>query len=176
MLRRAWRYRFAVAADVVMIVFLREVALQILREFLIHCMGEEAVGEMLCACDFGEEQGAFLHFAEADIVAKEAMFRIGGAVLQRAAVGSRSRPHGKCGSFLEASRLVAADVLDALGSGIYVADSALVGGKCEEDMIGVLVDFAACCQGLAIVDDSGEDEGKERGKERVAREICAALR
>ena len=86
----------------VVIVFLREFASQILRELLIHCVGEEAVGEMLCACDFGEEQGAFLHFAEADIVAKEAMFRVSGAVLQRAAVGSRSRPHGKSGCFLEA--------------------------------------------------------------------------
>ena len=137
--------RFAVTADMVVVIFLREFALQILWEFLMHCIGKETVGEMLCACDFGEDQDALLHLTETDIVTKEAMFCVSGAVLQRAAVGRRYRLYGEHIGFSETESFVAADILDALGGCIYVMDSTVVGRKREEDMIGMLADFPACC-------------------------------
>ena len=175
MLLCALGHWLTVAADVVIIIFLREFALQILREPLMHHIGKEAVGEMLCACDFGEDQGALLHFAEADIVTKEMMLRVSGAVLQRTAVGRYCCLYGGHIGFSETECFVAAYILDALGGCIYVMDPVVVGGKCEKDMIGMLADFAACCQGFTIVNDSGEDERKERGKDRIACEICAFL-
>lgn len=167
--------RLAVTAYMVVVIFLRESALQILWEFLMHHIGKETVGEMLCACDFGEDQGALLHLTETDIVTKEAMFCVSGAVLQRTAVGRYCCLYGGHIGFSETECFVAADILDALCGCIYVMDPVVVGRKCEEDMIGMLADFAACCQGFAIVDDSGEDERKERGEDRIACEICARL-